>query len=90
MGVDAAPVIRLPLSRGTELRVGRWIGRIVSVTALWPLWYAFHGKSRFDWEALTFGAPGVALGLALWWFCGHRLRNPREALELDEPHRGEQ
>ena len=75
--------ITLPLTSGSGLRVGRWTGRVLSLASLWPLWYAFAGKSRFDWDAMSFGGPGVLIGLALWWWCGYRLRNPVSCLELD-------
>ncbi|MFO7561720.1 MAG: hypothetical protein R6X02_03665 [Enhygromyxa sp.] len=74
---------RFAQKSGTDLRLFRWIGRIFALLAMWPLWYAFFGKSRFDWEAMMFGGPGVLLGLALWGWAGYRLRHPREYLEID-------
>lgn len=82
----ASSGVRLPLSSGAELRVGRWFGRLLTIAATWPLGYAFLGKQALgivDMEALLFGGPGVALGLLIWAWSGYRLRNPLHYLEFD-------
>jgi hypothetical protein len=58
-----------------ELRVVRWFGRALTVASAWPVWYAFYGKSQFDWEALLFGLPALVAGLLTWRWAGYRLRN---------------
>lgn len=74
---------RFALDDGSGLRAARWLGRVVALLALWPLWYAFFGKVQFDWEAMMFGGPGVLIGLWLWGFAGYRIRNPRVFLAID-------
>ncbi|MFV8755803.1 hypothetical protein ACNOYE_35070 [Nannocystaceae bacterium ST9] len=59
------------------LRALRWVGRVITIAALWPTWYAWFGKLEFDWEAMMVGGPGLAIGLALWLGAGHRLRHPK-------------
>jgi hypothetical protein len=75
--------IRFALTDGAGLRALRWLGRIGSLLAAWPLWYAFFGKSELDWEALMVGGPGMLIALLLWGWAGHRLRHPRVCLEID-------
>jgi len=74
---------RFALCSQEHLWFGRWLGRGLSVAAMWPLSYAFIGKSSFDWNAMLFGGPGVALGLLFWAWCGYRIRNPSECLVID-------
>jgi hypothetical protein len=59
---------------GPELRSLRWVGRGLTLAAAWPFWYAFYGKSQFDWDAMIFGGPGMLAGLTLWSWAGYRLR----------------
>lgn len=75
--------IRFALTDGSGWRALRWLGRIASLLAAWPLWYAFFGKSQFDWGAMTFGGPGMLVALVLWGWSGYRLRHPRVCLEID-------
>lgn len=81
--MPAAAPIRFPLTDGSGLRALRWLGRIASLLAAWPLWYAFFGKSTLDWEALMVGGPGMFFALLLWGWAGYRLRHPRVCLEID-------
>jgi len=74
---------RFPLTDGAGWRALRWLGRVASLLAAWPLWYAFFGKPQLDWEALMVGLPGVLIGLLLWAWAGYRLRNPSVCLEID-------
>lgn len=63
-----------PGDDGSGLRAARWVGRVVTLLAAWPLWYAFYGKLELDWEAMMVGGPGVLIGLCLWGWAGYRLR----------------
>lgn len=75
--------IRFALTDGSGWRALRWLGRIASLLAAWPLWYAFFGKPQFDWEAMMVGGPGMLVALLLWGWSGYRLRHPRVCLEID-------
>lgn len=74
---------RFHLTDASGWRTLRWVGRVASLLALWPLWYAFYGGSEFEWEAMMFGGPGVLLGLLLWGWASYRCRHPRVCLEID-------
>lgn len=76
-------IIRLALGEPDGWRTLRWLGRVITLLACWPAWYAFFGKVGFDTSAAIVGFPGVVGGLALWLKAGHRIRNPWKTLEID-------
>jgi hypothetical protein len=59
---------------GSSYRALRWLGRILSLLSLWPLWYGLFAKSQLDGEALMFGGPGLLVGLSLWGWAGYHAR----------------
>ena len=77
----APGVERFAIHDRSELGVLRWVGRLLSLGALWPISYAWIGGPGFDFDALLTGVSGLVLGLGLWWWAGFRLRNPREYLD---------
>jgi hypothetical protein len=81
--VSRDPSIRFALTDGAGWRALRWLGRVGSLLAAWPLWYAFFGKLQLDWEAMMVGAPGMLVALLLWGWAGYRLRHPRVCVEID-------
>lgn len=73
----------MALSGIRGLRAGRWAGRLLTAFTLWRLARVLRWGPPLYWGEVSVGVLALLGGLALWGWCGYRVRNPISRLELD-------